>query len=103
MDAPNAAVINTLTRHDAPAGGELAGALAPAEASAREKEAHRILREQLGDQKYEAVKMREWYEAELKRRLPPGFKWDDVQAYAEWTAREVAIRDQMDRMGFRSE
>lgn len=65
-----------------------------------ESPSDRFLREGLEDRKYEATETRRWFETKLKQSLPKGFPFDMIQSFADWTAREAILREQLERMGW---
>lgn len=72
-----------------------------AERDASEPPAHRRMREQLADQMYEARKMREWFESQIRTALPASFPFEQILEFADWKARELHLRDRYESMGFR--
>lgn len=62
---------------------------------------HRNLKLRMEDERFEALKMREWYEVKIKSLLAESCPFEYVQGFAHWSAQLALILDRMERMGFR--
>lgn len=79
---------------------ELAGSLSVAESGLQESASHVALREQLELQQYEAEKMVTWFRNALQACTKKPAPFEDVQQYADWTARLALVRDRLERFGW---
>jgi hypothetical protein len=79
------------------------GHLSPAEVhSARrddDREAKRLAQsiDQAADVYYEATRYRQWFEKQLRERLA-GLDFELVLSFCDWQARELYLRDKLERM-----
>jgi hypothetical protein len=66
-----------------------------------DEDMHRNLRLRMEDERFEALKMIEWYETKIKSLPADNCPFEYVQSFARWHAHLALILDRMERMGFR--